>query len=49
MKLSKLIIQKKEVARKALKNDIAAMKKRQLLKLRGKVIWEGNLKEMRSI
>jgi Arc/MetJ family transcription regulator len=48
MKLSKLST-KREVVQEALKNYIASMKKKELLKLRGKITWEGNLKEMRSI
>ena len=47
MKRSKLT--KKKVVKEALNSNVIAMKKKQLLKLRGKVIWEGNLKEMRSI
>ena len=48
MKRSKLTTKRRAV-QEALKNDIAAMKKKELLKLRGKITWEGNLKEMRSI
>ncbi len=48
MKLSK-ITTKREVVHEALKNYIGAMKKKELLKLRGHITWEGNLKEMRSI
>jgi Arc/MetJ family transcription regulator len=48
MKLSKLTT-KREVVQEALKNYVAGMKKKELLKLRGKITWEGNLKEMRSI
>lgn len=40
---------KKEVIQEALKNYVAWMKKKQLLSLRGRVAWEGNLKEMRSL
>jgi Arc/MetJ family transcription regulator len=48
MKLSRLTT-KRQVVQEALKNYVAGMKKKELLKLRGKVTWEGNLKEMRSI
>jgi Arc/MetJ family transcription regulator len=48
MKLSK-ITTKREVVHEALKNYIGTMKKKELLKLRGHITWEGNLKEMRSI
>jgi len=48
MKLSKLTT-KREVVQEALKNYVASMKKKELLKLRGKITWEGNLKEMRGI
>ncbi len=48
IKLSKLRT-KKEVVHEALKNYIAWMKKQELLRLRGKITWEGNLKDMRSI
>ena len=47
LKLSKLRT-KREVVQEALKNYVAYMKKKELLKLRGRVTWEGNLKEMRS-
>ena len=40
---------KKEVVQEALKNYVAWMKKKELLALRGKVVWEGNLQEMRSL
>jgi y4mF family transcriptional regulator len=40
---------KKDVIQEALKNYVAWMKKKQLLDLKGKVKWEGNLKDMRSI
>jgi Arc/MetJ family transcription regulator len=40
---------KKEVVREALKNYVAWMKKKELLSLRGRITWEGNLKEMRGI
>jgi Arc/MetJ family transcription regulator len=48
IKLSKLKT-KKEVVHEALKNYIVSMKKKELLSLRGRVTWEGNLKEMRSL
>ncbi len=40
---------KKEVVQQALKNYVACMKKKQLLGLKGRVKWEGSLKQMRSI
>ncbi|GAA0527469.1 type II toxin-antitoxin system VapB family antitoxin [Chitinophaga japonensis] len=40
---------KKEVINIALKNFVAWMKRKELLDLKGKVKWEGNLSEMRSI
>ena len=40
---------KKDVIHEALKNYVGWMKRKQLLDLKGKVQWEGNLKEMRSI
>src|SRR5882762_9361585 len=48
IKLSKLKT-KREVVQEALKSYIASMKKRELLNLKGRVSWEGNLKEMRSL
>ncbi len=48
IKLSKLRT-KREVIQEALKSYVASMKKRQLLNLKGRVSWEGNLKEMRSL
>ena len=48
MELSK-IKTKKEVIHTALKNFVGWMKKKELLDLKGKVKWEGNLKEMRSL
>jgi Arc/MetJ family transcription regulator len=48
IKLSKLKT-KKEVVQEALKNYVALMKKRELLNLKGRVAWEGNLREMRSL
>jgi Arc/MetJ family transcription regulator len=47
-KLSKLKT-KREVVQEALKSYIASMKRRELLNLKGRVSWEGNLKEMRSL
>jgi Arc/MetJ family transcription regulator len=40
---------KKEVIQEALTNYVAWMKKKQLIRLKGEVKWEGNLKEMRSL
>lgn len=48
IKLSKLKT-KREVVQEALKSYVASMKKRELLNLKGRVSWEGNLKEMRSL
>lgn len=48
IKLSKLKT-KKEVVQEALKNYVAWMKKKELLSLRGRIVWEGNLKEMRRL
>ena len=48
IKLSKLKT-KREVVQEALKNYVASMKKKELLNLKGRVSWEGNLKEMRSL
>jgi len=48
IKLSKLKT-KREVVHEALRSYIASMKKRELLNLKGRVSWEGNLKEMRSL
>jgi Arc/MetJ family transcription regulator len=48
IKLSKLKT-KREVVQEALKSYVASMKKRELLNLKGRVFWEGNLKEMRSL
>ena len=48
IKLSKLKT-KREVVQEALKSYVASMKKRELLNLKGRVSWEGNLKDMRSI
>jgi Arc/MetJ family transcription regulator len=40
---------KKEVVQEALKKYVAWMKRKELLSLKGRVTWEGNLKEMRSL
>lgn len=40
---------KKEVVEQALINYIATLKRKQLLSLKGKVVWEGNLKQMRNV
>lgn len=48
IKLSKLKT-KREVVQEALKNYVASMKKRELLNLKGRISWEGNLKDMRSL
>ncbi|MDP4149659.1 MAG: type II toxin-antitoxin system VapB family antitoxin [Bacteroidota bacterium] len=48
IKLSKLKT-KKEVVHEALKNYVSSMKRKELLNLKGKVTWEGNLKDMRRI
>jgi Arc/MetJ family transcription regulator len=40
---------KREVVEEALKTYVASLKKKQLLSLKGKVVWEGNLQQMRSI
>jgi Arc/MetJ family transcription regulator len=40
---------KKDVIHEALKNYVGLMKRKQLLELKGKVKWEGDIKEMRSI
>lgn len=48
IKLSKLKT-KREVVQEALKSYIASMKKKELLSLKGRVIWEGNLRDMRSL
>jgi len=47
LKLSN-ISTKKEVIHEELTNYVAWMKKKQLLELKGKVEWDGNLKKMRS-
>ena len=48
LKLSKLKT-KREVVQEALKNYVAYMKRKELLTLKGRVTWEGNIKEMRSL
>ena len=48
IKLSKLKT-KREVVQEALKNYVAYMKKKELLNLKGRVTWEGSIKEMRSL
>ena len=48
LQLSK-IRTKKDVIQEALKNYVGWMKKKQLLNLKGKVAWDGNLREMREI
>ncbi|HEY0655839.1 MAG TPA: type II toxin-antitoxin system VapB family antitoxin [Chryseosolibacter sp.] len=40
---------KKEAVERALEFYIRMLKQRRLLELRGKVTWEGNLDEMRSM
>ena len=40
---------KKEVVHEALKQYVAVMKRRKMLKLRGRNTWSGNLSEMRSL
>lgn len=46
-KLSK-VKTKKEIVNLALENYIKTLKKMELLKLAGKVKWEGNLNQMRT-
>lgn len=48
LKLSK-ITTKREVVEEALKNYVSSLKRKQMLELKGKVTWEGNLKQMRSL
>ncbi|HTQ26568.1 MAG TPA: type II toxin-antitoxin system VapB family antitoxin [Puia sp.] len=48
IKLSKLKT-KREVVQEALKSYVASLKKRELLNLKGRIKWEGNLKEMRNL
>jgi Arc/MetJ family transcription regulator len=40
---------KREVVEEALKTYVASLKKKQLLGLKGKVVWEGDLRQMRSV
>jgi Arc/MetJ family transcription regulator len=40
---------KKEAVEQALRNYLRILSQQELLKLKGKVKWEGNLDEMRSI
>jgi len=39
---------KKDVVNLALENLVKTLNKRSLISLKGKVIWQGNLKEMRK-
>ena len=48
LKLSKLRT-KREVVQEALKNYVSSMKRKELLQLKGRVTWEGDLKAMRSL
>jgi Arc/MetJ family transcription regulator len=48
LKLSKLST-KREVVHEALKNYVSSMKRKELLQLKGRVTWEGDLKAMRGI
>ena len=48
IRLSKLKT-KREVVQEALKNYVAYMKRKEILKLKGHITWEGNLREMRSL
>jgi Arc/MetJ family transcription regulator len=47
LKLSKLKT-KKDLIHQALENYVLALKRKQILNLRGKVEWEGDLKKMRQ-
>jgi Arc/MetJ family transcription regulator len=47
-KLSKLKT-KKEIVNSALKEYVRLLKRRKMLEFEGKIEWEGNLDEMRSI
>ncbi|MGV3761233.1 type II toxin-antitoxin system VapB family antitoxin [Parapedobacter sp.] len=40
---------KKDVVHEALKQYVATLKRKQLLSLRGKGTWEGDLEQLRSI
>ena len=44
-----LLKTKKDVVNEALKQYVSFLKRKQLLQLRGKNTWEGNLKQMRSL
>lgn len=48
LQLSK-IKTKKEVVERALENFIKELRRKEMLKLRGKVEWEGDLDEMRQV
>jgi Arc/MetJ family transcription regulator len=48
LKLSKLST-KREVVHEALKNYVSSMKRKELLQLKGRVTWEGDLKATRGI
>ncbi|MCI0449435.1 MAG: type II toxin-antitoxin system VapB family antitoxin [Chlorobi bacterium] len=39
---------KKDVVNLALENLVKTLNKRSLISLKGKIVWEGNLKEMRK-
>ncbi|MCH5600370.1 type II toxin-antitoxin system VapB family antitoxin [Niabella ginsengisoli] len=40
---------KKDVVHEALKQYVASLKRKELLLIRGKNTWQGNLKQMRSL
>ena len=40
---------KKDIIESALKEYVKLCKRRKMLDLRGKIVWEGNLDEMRAI
>jgi Arc/MetJ family transcription regulator len=48
LKLSKLKT-KREVVQEALRTYVSSLKRRELLQFKGRVTWNGNLKQMRSI
>lgn len=48
MRISKLNT-KKDVVNEALKRFVAALKRKEILTLRGEDTWEGNLKQMREL
>ncbi|HWV74458.1 MAG TPA: type II toxin-antitoxin system VapB family antitoxin [Pseudosphingobacterium sp.] len=48
MRISKLNT-KKDVVNEALKQFVAALKRKEILTLRGEDTWEGNLKQMREL